>query len=182
MRNYHRSIRVLSKLLDFLREALLFFTCFYRVFIAAVEIVELVIVITIVLVRRYCENFCFRAVKTKQASSFLVLFYSIGKLFERKSVFSRVARIECTFCEGIKFQRSRTCVPDKKGRLSRLARAWNSDKSIPTIPSWSAGRSWRGEGNFCDRAIILSASLKDRTNRNTGRFWRCYVCECFSRV
>lgn len=106
------------------------------------------------------------------------LFHGNLILFRRKSFlketfFPSRCTAEYTFREGIKFQRSRTYVPDKKGRLPCSARARNSDKSIRQY-RWGRRMGGRkGEENFCDRAIILSASLKDRTNRNTGRLWRC---------
>lgn len=69
-------------------------------------------------------NFCFTI-----EDLVAILFYFFAEVFEKEPFFPRCIA-KCTFREEIKFQRSRTYVPDKKGRLSRSARARNSDKSI----------------------------------------------------
>lgn len=122
-------------------------------------------------VLRHYSTFChvFRPVTHTDAAFAAILPYFVMREFSKRNFLLSRCIGDVLSREGIKFQRSRTYVPDRKGRLSggTCAKFRQVD---PTIAAPGA-KGRQGEGNFCDRAIILSASLKDRTNRNTGRLW-----------
>lgn len=121
-------------------------------------------------------NYCnFRSTVT--AGYFMViLFYSVAKVFEKK-LFSLALHHRVYFSRRNKIS-TITYVCTRQERQTprvRHVREIPTSRSDNTVGGGGWGR--KGEGNFCDRAIILSASLKDRTNRNTGRLWSCYVCK-----
>lgn len=90
----------------------------------------------------FIYNYCFMVTVDNPSA---ILFHSLAEVFKRKTFF-RVAIVDRTLREEIQFQRSRTYVADKKGRLSRSARARNSDKSIRQYwVGWREGMEGRRE-------------------------------------
>lgn len=98
----------------------------------------------------------------------LTLFPVMGELWKRNFFPCRFAFGECIFARRNKI----STITYVCARQERQTLRWDTCAKFrqvdSTIPAPRA-EAWRGEGNYCNRAIILSASLKDRANRNAGR-------------